>query len=379
MWNKISLRARITSLTLLALVLTIILQTYLFNRNVSHTIVSPNPFYRQDIEITPIFDMPAEAIETTFPFFDFEVVEVFYVNPRAREDFRTSSIIVAVVFVFIGAFVAYFISARSLKPIRRLAEKIEDIDANNLTSLIEPPQSKDEIARLANSFNSMLNKLNSSFEKQRFFSKNVAHELKTPLTSILTNIEVLQMDEEPSREEYKYVIDTVKANTEHLIKLVDGLLSIAASADAVEMQCFSGRDVFKKIIRELDTEIKKKNLTVNIIGDCRIKGDEVLLTRAYQNLVHNAVRYNVKDGIVNIDLSDKGICIEDSGIGIPVDEMENIFEPLYCVDKSRSKNLGGYGLGLPIAKSIFDKNQTAIRVISEPAAGTKIFLTYSKI
>jgi len=336
-------------------------------------------FSIEDIEMIPRFDvLPEEsAIGISFP--SREVVEVVYIRPEAQNELMAYSIIIATVFVFIGAFIAYLISVRSLKPIKILAEKVENIDANNLSSLIEQPQSNDEIARLANSFNNMLGKLNRSFERQKLFSQNAAHELKTPLTAILTNIEVLQMDAKPSYEEYEDVIDTVKTNTEHLIKLVDGLLSINAIMDEVDCKTFSGKDVFLKIINELGVEIKKKNLNVNIYGDCLVRGNEVLLTRAYLNLIHNSVRYNVEDGFVNVSLSDKGISIEDSGMGIPNKDIENIFEPLYCVDKSRSKDLGGHGLGLAIAKSIFDKNHTKIKITSRQGEGTKIFLTFTQI
>jgi len=338
-------------------------------------------FDADDLDIAPRLDMLPEEmdIDIAFPFPDVGTIEVFYMNPRTQDEFRVYSIIIAGVFVFIGVFIAYLISVRALKPVKLLAEKIEDVDENNLFTLIEQPQSRDEIARLANSFNNMLGKLNRSFERQKLFSQNAAHELKTPLTSILANIEVLQMDEKPSYEEYVDVVDTVKANTEHLIKLVDGLLSINAITNEANWRTFSGRDIFLKIISELDVEIKKKDLNFNIIGDCRIKGDEVLLMRAYMNLVHNATRYNVEGGLVNVILSDKSIIIEDSGTGIPARDLENIFEPLYCVDKSRSKDLGGHGLGLAIAKSIFDKSHINIRIISEPGEGTKIFLTPSKI
>ncbi|MCL1878115.1 MAG: HAMP domain-containing histidine kinase [Defluviitaleaceae bacterium] len=380
MWNRLSLRARITVLTMLALFVSVAALTYVFNLNVSHFVQTPTMVSLDEIEITLRHDMLPEELEVHVPIPpDVDVMELLYMNPGARDEFRTYSIVITAVFVVIGAFVAYIISVQSLKPVKDLAEKIEDTDANNLTSFIEPPQSKDELAQLARSFNNMLGKLNRSFEQQKLFAQNAAHELKTPLTAILTNIEVLQMDEEPSYEEYKEVVDTVKANTVHLIKLIDGLLLLNAVANEADRQIFGGREIFIKIINELDAEIKKKNLSVEIIGDCRIRGDEVLLTRAFQNLVHNAVRYNVEGGVVKITLFEESIIIEDTGVGIPENSLKNIFEPLYCVDKARSRKLGGHGLGLAIAKSILEKNHVKINITNKPTAGIKIFLKLAKI
>ncbi|MCL2198827.1 MAG: HAMP domain-containing histidine kinase [Defluviitaleaceae bacterium] len=388
MWNRLSLRARITVLTMLALFITMAALTYLFNLGVLRTFQVPLRAILDDIEISPRYDMMPIDIDFDFEFkfptritdiTDVEVFDIFYMNPDAHDEFRTYSIIIIVAFMIAGVFVAYIISVQSLKPVKVLAEKIEETDANNLTSFIEPPQSKDELARLANSFNNMLGKLNRSFEQQKLFSQNAAHELKTPLTAILTNIEVLQMDERPSQEEYKEVIDTIKANTEHLIKFVDGLLLINAVADEADWQSFNGRAVFEKIVKELVTEAEKKKLCVEIVGDCRIRGDEVLLTRAFQNLVHNAVRYNVEGGMVKIILSEESISIEDSGVGIPEDALKNIFEPLFCVDKARSKKLGGHGLGLAITKSILEKSHVKINITSKLDAGTKILLELAKI
>ncbi|MCL1883643.1 MAG: HAMP domain-containing histidine kinase [Defluviitaleaceae bacterium] len=341
MWNRISLRARIVFLTVLSLILTVAFLTYFFNLNVTHNVMIPAVYYLGDIEIEPRFDVMPEEIEfeIILPLQEVEEIEIFFLDSGSRNRFMAFSIIIACAVVLVGAFMAYFI---------------------------------------ANSFNNMHTKLNLSFEREKLFAQNVAHELRTPLASILTNVEVLQMEEKPSFEEYKDVIDTVKSNTEHLIKLVNGLLSINAVAEETDWQKFSGRDVFKKIISELDAEIKKNNLTIKIIGDCTIMGDEVLLTRACLNLVHNAVRYNKNGGFVNISLSDKNIVIEDSGIGIPDGDLENIFEPLYCVDKSNSKAFGGHGLGLAIAKSIFEKNKIKIHITSSLGVGTKIFLNLSK-
>jgi len=295
---------------------------------------------------------------------------------QSQSDFQTHSILIAIGVVLLGTFAAYIIAGQALKPIKSLAERIEEVDANNLNQPIEPPNTIDEVSRLTDSFNNMLEKLNRSFEAQKLFAQNAAHELKTPLASMRANIEVLQMDAEPSIEEYREVVGVVKDSTERLIALVEGLLFLDNRAED-RAQLFSGREVFEKILDELREDILQKNLSVSIEGDCHIRGDKALLERAFSNLVHNAVRYNVESGAVAISLSAGNIAIEDSGIGIPVEHLAHIFEPFYCVDQSRSKHLGGHGLGLAIAKNIFDKHHMELQVFSERKEGTTIVLNLS--
>jgi signal transduction histidine kinase len=328
-----------------------------------------------DIQVTPRYDDLHEAeLITAIPSSD----NITAIVRASQSNFQIYSIIVAAVFILVGTFFAYIISEQTLKPIKALAAKIEDVDANNLAEPIEPPKQNDEVSRLTHSFNNMLGKLNRSFESQKLFAQNAAHELKTPLAFIRASIDVLQLDNEPSAEEYKDVVDIVKDSTERLIELVEGLLSINSVVDEMQWQTFSGKSIFEAIVNELEGDIARKSLAVNITGDSRITGDKTLLERAFSNLVHNAVRYNVDNGKVNITLANDGIIIEDSGVGIPAEHLTHIFEPFYCVDKSRSKNLGGHGLGMAIAKNIFDRHKMEIRIDSEPGQGTKINLTWQE-
>ena len=296
---------------------------------------------------------------------------------QSQQNFQTHSILIAVLAVLFGTFAAYIISGQALKPIKSLAEKIEVVDANNLNQPIEPSKTIDEVSRLTHSFNSMLEKLNHSFEAQKLFAQNAAHELKTPLASMRANIEVLQMDENPSVEEYREVMGVVKDNTERLIALVEGLLSFN-NGTSNKSQIFNGREVFEGILQELGEDIAQKQLNASIEGDCQIRGDKPLLERAFFNLIHNAVRYNGTGGMIKIGLFPDHITIEDSGPGIPPEHLAHIFEPFYCIDQSRSKHLGGHGLGMAIAKHIFDKHQMEIQVFSERGLGTELVVSLRK-
>ena len=381
MWSRISLRMKITVLTLLALTLVTACITWLSNHNARRNFLIPlenfaRELYGAEFHVTDI-EMQAEGFTPAMLMLDGRM-EMQLVVTESHRTFQDYSIVVAVVFVLIGAIMAYIISGQTLKPIKSLAKKVEDIDVNNLDTPIESSKSNDEVSRLTYSFNSMLGKLNRSFEIQKLFAQNAAHELKTPLASIMTNIEVLQLDDEPTTEEYKEVVDTVKASTEQLIKLVHGLLSINSIIDESAWQSFSGSTAFAEIIDSLENEIAQKGLDVLVSGDCRIKGERTLLERAFSNLVHNAVRYNIDSGTVKIILSDKSIIIEDSGVGIPAEDLAHIFEPFYVVDKSRTKSLGGHGLGMSIAKNIFDSHSMDINISSEVEQGTKIIVNVAR-
>jgi len=385
MWNRTTLRIKVTLLTTLALVLVTVCITWLSNYNARQNIVNPviNIARTTAVAVDGI-DADVYITETIIKteglsqeLWMSTYVAVTSAILESQNNFQVYSIVIAVVFVLIGAVGAYFISGRALGPIKSLAEKIEVIDEHSLDEELEVPNSNDEVSRLTYSFNNMLGKLNRSFEMQKLFAQNAAHELKTPLASIRANIEVLQLDDKPSVDEYKEVVDVVKDSTEQLISIVEGLLSINSVTDESAWKSFDARAAFVKILGELHEDILKKNLAVSLLGDCRIKGDEALLERAFSNLVHNAVRYNVENGEINISLADDNIIIEDSGVGIPAGNFAHIFEPFYCVDQSRSKDLGGNGLGLAIAKNIFDKHGMEISISSLLGKETKIIIKHN--
>lgn len=374
MWNKISLRLKIAVITAVALFMVTVCITWFANYNVLRNVITPlenidEERFQFDITFRIDFDEHTEELGQILYAEDGILAMQLQVS---QYDFRNYSIVAAIIISLIGTIGAYVISGQALKPIKSLAVKMEDIDANNLTAQIEPPQANDEISRLTHSFNNMLGKLDRTFENQKLFAQNAAHELKTPLTSIRANIEVLRIDDEPTASDYKAVVDIVSDSTERLIAIVEGLLHLNSTIDESVWQTFDGMAVFEKIIEELKEDIIQKGLTVAVSGDCRIKGDRTLLERAFSNLVHNAVRYNVDNGAVNINLADGSIVIEDSGVGIPAEDLEHIFEPFYVVDKSRTKRLGGHGLGMAIAKNIFDNHNIDIQVSSEQGQGTII-------
>jgi signal transduction histidine kinase len=317
--------------------------------------------------------MQGEPLDLIEPI-TYDLVNMQVITRANQDNFQSYSVIIAAVFVLLGTALAYFISGQALKPIKSLVKKIEIIDESNLGIKIETTNNNDETARLTRSFNNMLEKLNRSFKTQKSFAQNAAHEFKTPLSHIRASIEVLQLEEKPAEEKYIETIEIVKDSTERLIGLVEGLLSLNETNYKQQWHTFSGREIFETILSGLETDITRRAISASVSGDCIINGNRTLLERAFQNLVHNAVRYNVENGEVVITLSEGNIIIEDSGVGISEEHLTNLFDPFYCVDKSRSKKLGGYGLGMAITKNILDRHDIEIHINSEPEKGTRISL-----
>lgn len=290
----------------------------------------------------------------------------------AGDNFRKRSFWIAGMVILIGSLVAYFMAGVIVRPIKKLSTSVERIEADNLNVTLPIPKSHDEISQLTVSFNEMLNKLNRSFESKQLFAQNASHELKTPLAIIRSHIEALEMDNDPTIDDYEEVLVEVKTSTERMIGLVEGLLELGKSPAESDMTVFQGREIFESIILDLKDAIYSKYLDVHVLGDITIKGEKILLSQAFFNLIHNAIRYNVDGGSIIVTMTETQITIEDTGTGIPSESIGQLFDPFYCVDNSRSKKLGGNGLGLAITKNIMDAHHMKIEVISEVGIGTVI-------
>jgi Signal transduction histidine kinase len=375
MWSKLSLHAKITLLTALTLVSVCVILTAISFYNLQTTVVSP---IVSTIVISKI-DRTDQVFETEpgDNQVKYGIASAMSQDQiqNSRKDFMLYGIITMIALIIIGTALSFYLSGKALKPITVLADRIAVIDENNLETKIGTTGGSSEVSRLTHSFNSMLDKLSLAFETQKRFAQNAAHELKTPLAGIMTNIEVLQLDEVPTEEEYKEVIKLTKENTERLIDLVQNLLMLNHSLDEKNITTLYVRTMFEQIIADLQADISVKGITVCIDGDILLMGDKYLLERAFFNLVQNAVKYNKINGCINISAQKNSVTIEDTGIGIPKDCLPHIFESFYCVDKSRSRSLGGSGLGLAITKQIFDLHNMMISVESEPGKYTKVIVT----
>ena len=287
-------------------------------------------------------------------------------------------ICIALVFV-VGTGMTYIMAGKVLSPITKLSRDIETIDENNLFMPLLEVASKDEVSRLSISFNSMIKKLEKAFISQKNFSANAAHELKTPLAAMISRIEVCQLDDNPSLLDYKDTLNDVLQCAGRMNELVGDLLEMTTTPITERSINIDLTELLEQVIHEVSQSNPKGIHFENKITNINLMGDRALLYRAFLNIMQNAVKYNKPDGSVSILANaDDGkaiITISDSGIGIPADQLDRIFEPFYCVDKSRSRQLGGSGLGLALVKTIIEKHGGDISADSELGENTDITVT----
>lgn len=293
-----------------------------------------------------------------------------------KEDYKKNSLLISAILAFIGGVVTYFISGHALRPIREFSDKIEEVQAQNLAaSRIEENKVK-ELNQLSVSYNKMLERLSDAFEIQRQFTANAAHELRTPLSLMQVQLDLYNSTRHPDND--ADTLQTIKMVTEQngrLSKMVKTLL------DMSELQTV-GRDdeimvdaLVDEVLADLDPLAQEKN--IKLTGKCKnitMVGSDILIYRLVYNLVENAIKYNHSGGQVTVTAYRKEkhvyLSVEDTGNGIPEELRERVFEPFFRVDKSRSRELGGVGLGLALVREIVRVHDGSIAVRSNPSGGT---------
>ena len=293
-----------------------------------------------------------------------------------KADYRKNSLIISAVLALLGGVATYFISGHALRPIRELSDKIEKVQAQNLAdSRIEENQVK-ELNQLSVSYNRMLERLSEAFEIQRQFTANAAHELRTPLALMQVQLDLYHSNGHPDNDaDTVQMIKMVTEQNDRLNKMVKTLL------DMSELQTV-GRDdeiildaLVDEVLEDLEPLAEGKN--IRLIGKCKditMVGSDILIYRLVYNLVENAIKYNHSGGQVTVtaDRKEKHVylSVEDTGAGIPEELKERVFEPFFRVDKSRSRELGGVGLGLALVREIVRVHDGSITVKSNPSGGT---------
>ena len=293
-----------------------------------------------------------------------------------KADYRKNSLIISAVLALLGGVVTYFISGHALRPIREFSDKIEKVQAQNLAdSRIEENQVK-ELNQLSVSYNRMLERLSDAFEIQRQFTANAAHELRTPLALMQVQLDLYHSNSHPGNDaDTVQMIKMVTEQNDRLNKMVKTLL------DMSELQTV-GRDdeiildaLVDEVLEDLEPLAEGKN--IRLIGKCKditMVGSDILIYRLVYNLVENAIKYNHSGGQVTVTADRKEehvyLSVEDTGAGIPEELKERVFEPFFRVDKSRSRELGGVGLGLALVREIVRVHDGSITVKSNPSGGT---------
>ena len=293
-----------------------------------------------------------------------------------KADYKRNSLIITVLLALLGGVVTYFISGHALRPIREFSDKIEEVQAQNLSdSRIEENNIK-ELNQLGISYNKMLERLSDAFEIQRQFTANAAHELRTPLALMQVQLDLYNSATHPGND--ADTLQTIKMVTEQndkLNRMVKTLL------DMSELQTV-GRDdkivldaIVEEVLADLEPLAQEKN--IKLIGKCEdatMIGSDILIYRLVYNLVENAIKYNHPLGQVTVTAYQRKkhvyLSVEDTGSGIPKELRERVFEPFFRVDKSRSRELGGVGLGLALVREIVRVHDGSICIKSGKTGGT---------
>lgn len=301
-----------------------------------------------------------------------------------KADYKRNSLIITVLLALLGGVVTYFISGHALRPIKEFSDKIEEVQAQNLSDSRIDENNVKELNQLGISYNKMLERLSEAFEIQRQFSANAAHELRTPLALMQVQLDLYNSATHPGND--ADTLQTIKMVTEQndkLNRMVKTLL------DMSELQTV-GRDdkiildaIVEEVLADLEPLAQEKN--IKLIGKCEdatMIGSDILIYRLVYNLVENAIKYNHPLGQVTVTAYQRNkhvyLSVEDTGSGIPKELRERVFEPFFRVDKSRSRELGGVGLGLALVREIVRVHDGSICIKSGKTGGTIFEVTFAQ-
>ena len=388
-----SLQLKLTLLLSLLMIVSCVLM-YFF---ISHSAVSGmDGLQNYMIKVDPqdgdspiTFNVDPKAL---FPQFEQEIQET-------KEAFLLRSVIATTIIILLSSVCTYFLTKKTLTPLQKLTSEVSQIQAQNLSTQLAVPNSKDEIAQLTSSFNEMLARLDNAFSTQKQFSANAAHELRTPLAVLQTNLEVFEKKQKPEMVEYQQLFTMIKEQTARLSQLVGTLLDMTNLKSVPRTDHVSLEELVDEVFCDLDPVAEKAGISIHFDDSSsqdlhtdvhtpdasalnnnirNITGSYVLLYRAVYNLVENAIKYNRPNGSVTVSVKEKNgqamILVKDTGIGISPENQKKIFDPFFRVDKSRSRAMGGAGLGLVLVDSIAREHGGSVKVLESNEKGSIIAL-----
>lgn len=369
--NKFSIRTRLVGITVFILVICCIGLTVLMNYSATQmasqvaqiTIPAQST---SDIDDQMELHQPAMSLgESTEGIERQQIIDNFYRN----------SFLYMLFIIMIGGSMMYLFSKSILLPLAKLNDKIKNSTISTLSDKLSVPNSDDEIAELTVSFNKMTDRIQEAFLFQQQFSGNVAHELRTPLTIMKTKIDVFEKRENHTLAEYKKLILNQKNQLIRLSEIIQTLLEITNTDNVQEKEHFLVSDMIENILLDFSHMTAEKNICISLdLQNAEIYGNVDLLYRVFYNLIQNGIRYNNDKGKLCITAKQNQhytvVQICDTGIGISEENRQRIFEPFFRVDKSRSRSMGGAGLGLSIAKNIIEKHHGTIAISDNKPHGT---------
>lgn len=301
-----------------------------------------------------------------------------------KEDYRKNSLIISALLAILGGVATYFISGHALKPLREFSDKIEEVQIQNLAdSRIEESKIK-ELNQLSVSYNKMLERLQDAFEVQRQFTANAAHELRTPLSLMQVQLDLYHSTQHPGSDaDTLQMIKMVTEQNDRLSKMVKTLLDMSELQTVGRDEQIIMDDLVDEVLEDLEPLAQEKN--IKLIGKCKditMVGSDILIYRLVYNLVENAIKYNHSGGQVTVTAYKEQkhiyLLVADTGSGIPKELRERVFEPFFRVDKSRSRKLGGVGLGLALVHEIVRVHDGSITVKSSPSGGTILEVIFNQ-
>lgn len=373
-----SLQLKLTLLLSLLMIVSCVLM-YFF---ISHSAVSGmDGLQNYMIKVDPqdgdspiTFNVDPKAL---FPQFEQEIQET-------KESFLLRSVIATTIIILLSSVCTYFLTKKALAPLQKLTNEVSQIQAQNLSTQLPVPNSKDEIAQLTSSFNEMLTRLDNAFSTQKQFSANAAHELRTPLAVLQTNLEVFEKKQKPEMIEYRQLFTMIKEQTARLSQLVGTLLDMTNLKSVPRTDQVSLEELVDEVFCDLDPIAEKAGISIHFNDSSNqdlhtdVTGSYVLLYRAVYNLVENAIKYNRPHGSVSVSVKQENgqamVLVTDTGIGISPENQKKIFDPFFRVDKSRSRAMGGAGLGLALVDSIAKEHRGTVKVLESSSAGSTIVL-----
>ena len=379
MKKHLSLRWKLTLMTAFMVVTACLAISFFISRS---AILYMDEIGNSAIAILPNTDIPTTTTD------ELQVV----LNPKSvvadtvkntQIEFWIKSLAITLIITLTVSFLMYLIVGYALYPLRELTLQIEDIQAKNLKEPILSKSNSTEIERLTLAFNRLLLRLEETFATQRQFSANAAHELRTPLAVMSTKFEVFEKNKNPDEADYKEAIGMARTQTDRLSHVIDILLEMTELQSAPKSDGISLAEITEEVICDLVAVADKKNISlVQDDGEARLTGSDTLVYRAIYNLIENAIKYNKEDGKVSVAITEDEdfakVIIKDTGSGIAKEDWDKIFEPVFRVDKSRSRSMGGAGLGLALVKEIAVRHGGDVKVIESSNKGSSIELSLSK-
>lgn len=300
----------------------------------------------------------------------------------AQESFNTTNWYITAAVTLFGGVLAYFVSGQALKPLRSFASQTEKVQPNNLSDMKISKDVLPEFKQFSHSFNNMIERLNEGFTAQRQFTGNAAHELRTPLALMQAQIELFSVEHTDIKPETAEFLRLLQEQTERMSQMTNTLLEMSELRNIKCSDKIQLAPMTDEVFADLAPIADEKNVYLTHDGDALIIGSDTLIYRMIFNLTENAVRYTRRDSVINISIvcneNDVQIRVSDNGHGIPEQYRESIFQPFFRVDKARSREHGGVGLGLALVWEIAALHGGSVRVEDSSEAGTVMLVTLPK-